>query len=214
MATDRWRRIEAVYHTAQCLPEAARAAYLSEACADDEALRREVESLLVQGAASGAGFLETPAVAVAAALITKGPDDQSSSLTGRRLGSYQVLERLGAGGMGDVYRARDMKLGRDVALKLLPSAFTADRDRLQRFEREARVLAALNHPNIGAIYGIEEGQTGPDGHAAPVLVLELVPGQTLAERIARGPLPVPTALGYARQIANALDAAHETGIVH
>ena len=129
-------------------------------------------------------------------------------LTGRRLGVYQVQERIGAGGMGEVYRARDTRLGRDVAIKILPSAFTSDPERLARFEREARVLAALNHPNIATIHGIEEG----DGF--PALVMELVAGETLAERIERGPVRVADALAIATQIADALDAAHEKGIVH
>ncbi len=116
--------------------------------------------------------------------------------------------RLGAGGMGEVYRARDTKLGRDVAIKILPHVFTSDPERLARFEREARMLAALNHPNIGAIYGLEDA----DGIRA--LVLELVDGETLADRIARGPLPLKDALPMARQIAEALDAAHDKGIVH
>ena len=110
--------------------------------------------------------------------------------------------------MGEVYRARDSKLGRDVAIKILPSHFTADPERRSRFAREARLLATLNHPHIGAIYGLEE----TDGVTA--LVLELVEGPTLADRLARGPLPIPEALAIARQIAEALDAAHEKGIVH
>jgi serine/threonine protein kinase/Tol biopolymer transport system component len=131
-----------------------------------------------------------------------------SALVGRHLGAYQVQARLGAGGMGEVYRARDTKLERDVAIKILPPAFTSDPERLARFEREARMLAALNHPNIGSIYGLEDA----DGIRA--LVLELVDGETLADRIARGPLPLKDALAVARQIADALDAAHERGIVH
>ena len=144
-------------------------------------------------------------------------DPAASALTGRRLGVYHLQERIGAGGMGEVYRARDTKLGRDVAIKILPQAFTADPDRLARFEREARVLASLNHPNIGAIYGFEEGDlAGPAeaGHYVRGLVLELVDGETLAERIGRGPVPVPEAVAIAGQIAAALDAAHEKGIVH
>ncbi len=116
--------------------------------------------------------------------------------------------RIGVGGMGEVYRARDTKLGRDVAIKILPSAFSSDPDRLARFEREARVLASLNHPHIGAIYGLEDA----DGLRA--LVLELVDGETLAERIARGPLRLHDTLAIARQIADALEAAHEKGIIH
>jgi len=134
-------------------------------------------------------------------------------LTGARLGVYHVQERIGVGGMGEVYRARDTRLGRDVAIKILPPAFTADPDRLARFEREARVLAALNHPNIAAIYGLEEEPAEAGPHVRG-LVLELVEGETLAERIARGPVRVADALAIATQIADALDAAHEKGIVH
>ena len=127
---------------------------------------------------------------------------------GSRLGSYEILSALGAGGMGEVYRARDGKLGREVAIKVLPQAFAADEERLARFRREAKVLASLNHPHIAAIYGLVES----DGVEA--LVLELVEGETLAERLARGPLPVEEALDIARQAAEALEAAHERGIVH
>ncbi len=127
---------------------------------------------------------------------------------GTRLGTYEIVGLLGAGGMGEVYRARDTNLGRDIALKTLPAAVTHDQDRLARFRREAQVLAALNHPNIGGIYGLEE--VGPQRF----LVLELVEGETLADRIRNGPLPVTEALGIARQIAEALQAAHDKGIVH
>ena len=121
------------------------------------------------------------AVSAAAGLVS---EVRHSVLTGRRLGAYQILTPIGAGGMGEVYRARDTRLGRDVAIKILPRAFTADPDRLARFEREARVLASLNHPHIAAIYGIEDAPTdiGAPVHA---LVLELVEGETLAERIAQ-----------------------------
>src|SRR5215470_6697108 len=125
-----------------------------------------------------------------------------------RLGPYEVLSPIGAGGMGEVYRARDGKLGRDVAIKVLPAAFAADPERLARFRREAQVLASLAHPNVAHIYGVEEAG-GVDA-----LVLELVEGETLAERIARGALPVDEALDFARQVADALEAAHEKGIVH
>ena len=127
---------------------------------------------------------------------------------GTRLGSYDIVALLGAGGMGEVYRARDARLNRDVAIKVLPEVFTADPERLARFQREAQILAALNHPNIGHIYGLEaSGGT----HA---LVLELVEGETLAERIERGPVPLDDALSIARQIADALECAHEQGIIH
>ncbi len=127
---------------------------------------------------------------------------------GTRLGQYEVLAPLGSGGMGEVYRARDTKLGRDVALKVLPDAFTLDRERIARFKREAQVLASLNHPNIAAIYGVEDST---NVHA---LVLELVEGQTLADRIAHGPVPLDEAIAIAGQIADALEAAHEQGVIH
>ena len=128
--------------------------------------------------------------------------------SGTRLGPYQILMPVGAGGMGEVYRARDTKLGRDVALKVLPPVFAADPERLARFRREPQVLASLNHPGIAAIYGLEES----DGVLA--LVMELVEGPTLAERIAQGPVPLEEALPIARQIAEALEYAHERGVVH
>jgi eukaryotic-like serine/threonine-protein kinase len=128
--------------------------------------------------------------------------------TGQQVGAYTVLSRLGSGGMGDVYRARDERLGREVAIKVLPATFTADPDRRARFEREARVLGSLNNPHIAAIYGVE------DVNGVPALILELVDGPTLAERIKKGPLPFQDVLPIARQITEALEAAHERGIVH
>ena len=129
---------------------------------------------------------------------------------GTRLGVYAVSAKIGEGGMGEVYQARDTKLDRDVALKVLPEAFTADPDRLARFEREAKVLASLNHPNIGSIYGLAEA----NGGASRALVLELIEGPTLADRIAHGPIPLDDALPIATQIAEALEAAHEAGVIH
>ncbi len=127
---------------------------------------------------------------------------------GSRLGHYDVTAKIGEGGMGEVYQARDTKLDRDVALKVLPEAFTSDPDRLARFEREAKVLASLNHPNIGSIYGLEEAE------GVRALVLELVEGPTLADRIKLGPIPLDEALPIAKQIAEALEAAHEQGVIH
>ncbi|HYT73287.1 MAG TPA: protein kinase, partial [Vicinamibacterales bacterium] len=127
---------------------------------------------------------------------------------GTRLGPYEIVTALGAGGMGEVYRAHDTKLGRDVALKILPDTFTHDAGRLARFRREAQVLASLNHPRIGAIYGVDEA------NGTQFLVLELVDGETVADRIGRGPLPIEEALAIARQTAEALEAAHGKGIVH
>jgi protein kinase-like protein len=135
---------------------------------------------------------------------------------GARLGPYEIVSALGAGGMGEVYRARDARLNRDVALKVLPEAFILDPDRLARFKREAQVLASLNHPNIAAIYGFEDSSPSPGSGQAAVqaLVLELVEGPTLADRIAQGTIPLDEALPIARQIAEALEAAHEQGIIH
>src|SRR5437667_914409 len=127
---------------------------------------------------------------------------------GTHLGSIEITALLGRGGMGVVYRARDMKLKRDVAIKMLPEEFSCDPDRVARFQREAEVLASLNHPNIAAIYNLEEA-TG-----TRFLVLELVEGETLAERIKRGPLPIDEALNIAKNICEALEAAHEKSIIH
>src|SRR5262245_51204182 len=129
-------------------------------------------------------------------------------MIGTKLAHYEITGHLGTGGMGQVYQATDSKLGRSVAIKLLPEAFTHDADRAARFEREARVLASLNHPNIAAIYGVEESG------GRKFLVMELVPGDTLAERIKRGPIPVDESLGIAKQICEALEEAHEKGVIH
>ena len=127
---------------------------------------------------------------------------------GTRLGSYQITVLLGKGGMGEVYRARDTKLDRDVAIKVLPEAFARDAGRMTRFGREAKLLAALDHPNIAAVYGLE------DSGDTRALVMQLAEGQTLADRISQGPIPIEETLHIARQIAEALEYADERGIVH
>ncbi len=127
---------------------------------------------------------------------------------GTQLGPYEILRPLGSGGMGDVYRARDTRLHRDVALKVLPDRFALDPDRMARFTREAQLLASLNHQNIASIYGVEEAR------GSSALVLELIDGETLAERIEKGPIRIEVALGIALQIAEALEAAHEKSIIH
>ena len=129
-------------------------------------------------------------------------------MIGTKLAHYEITSHLGSGGMGDVYQATDSKLGRSVAIKFLPEAFSHDNERVARFEREARVLASLNHPNIAAIHGVEESG------GRHFLVMELVPGDTLADRIERGPIPIDEALRIATQIAEALEEAHEKGITH
>jgi serine/threonine protein kinase len=128
--------------------------------------------------------------------------------SGTRIGPYEVTDQIGVGGMGEVYRATDTNLGRQVAIKVLPDAVAMDTERLARFDREARTLAALNHPNIAAIYGVE--RSGP----TTALVMELVEGPTLADRIIEGPVPIAEAIAIARQVAEGLEAAHEQGIVH
>ena len=126
----------------------------------------------------------------------------------KRIAHYDIIDKIGAGGMGEVYRARDSKLARDVALKFLPDAFASDPDRLGRFEREARLLASLNHPNIAAIYGVE------NDNGRQVLVLELVEGEDLSETLSRGPLLMDDVLSVAYQVAVALEVAHEQGVIH
>ena len=134
--------------------------------------------------------------------------EEAFLMIGKTLGHYQISSQLGKGGMGEVYQAKDQKLGRDVAIKVLPEEFARDADRVARFQREAKLLASLNHPNIAAIYGLEEsGGTN-------FLVLELVEGETLADRIKSGPIPVEESLKLALQIAEALEAAHEKGVIH
>ena len=212
MTRDRDGDLERICQEALELPVAKRAAFLVDACAGDEGLRREAEALLAYDGADES-FLATPALAAAAReLGTTGP----ALAAGQRLGPYTIVSRLGAGGMGEVYRARDATLRRDVAIKVLPTVFTSEPGRLARFESEARVLASLNHPNIATIHGLEH----VDGIHA--LVLEVVEGETLAERLqsaaghrpARTGLPLADALMIARQVAEALEAAHDQGVVH
>jgi eukaryotic-like serine/threonine-protein kinase len=195
MDRERWRLIETLYHAARSMPPGARADFLATECRGNESLRSEVESLIAQPDATWAG-------------PGRSGDGATDDILGKRVGQYDVQSLLGAGGMGRVYRARDTRLGRNVALKLLPPEWTGDPDRLARLEREARLLASLNHPNIATIHGIE------DAAGLRALVLEYIEGETLADRIARSALPIAEALAIARQVQDALDAAHERGIVH
>ena len=191
-SANRWRTVEELYHAAAGLSSAERAAFLEGACADAE-VRRDVQSLL-EAQAAGDNLLERPALDYAGGPISQGA----------MVGVYRVEEKIGAGGMGEVYRATDTRLHRSVALKVLPSVYAGDPEWLGRFQREARVLASLNHPHIAAIYGLENG----------ALVMELVEGPTLAERIGKGPMPLAEALVMAGQIAEALEYAHEKGVIH
>jgi tRNA A-37 threonylcarbamoyl transferase component Bud32 len=194
MHPERWKTVERIFHAALERGPQERAAFLDSACPNDPELRSEVESLLKETSQT-ASFIEPPLV--------------RQSLTGCELNHYRIGPLLGQGGMAEVYRAHDTRLHRDVALKVLHSADLLDRERLERFYREAQVLAAVNHPNIASVYGFEEA----NGICA--LVLELVEGETLSERIARQPeMPVAAILDIASQIASALDAPHSKGIIH
>ena len=208
MTPERWEAIDRVWQAVLARPVDERAAAVLELSKGDEALRSDVESLLAHlDRASAAGFghqpLEVPA--------------PPASFVGRQIGPYTILTVLGVGGMGEVYKAHDPALGREVALKILPGPWMSDPERRARFEREARLLASLNHPNIGAIYGVHESDQG-----VRALVLELVEGETVAERIARHAapdrsprgLPIDDVVAIARQLTDALEAAHERGIVH
>jgi serine/threonine-protein kinase len=204
MTPERWMDVERLFHAALERSPLERAAFLDDSCAGDVELRREVQALLDESSLED-GFLEGQALDAATRLIDV---PAPARLTGERFGDYELKTSLGAGGMGEVYRARDLRLGREVAIKLLPALLADDGDRIARFRREAQILATLNHPHIAAIYALEESQ-GVLG-----LVLELVEGPTLADRLASGALTVDDALGVARQIAQALEAAHAKGIVH
>ncbi len=201
MTSERWQQISEAFHTALGREAAPREAFISEVSVADPGLAREVESLLAAYRNAG-HFGSTPFVA-----------PESLLRPGSLVGPYTVACLIGAGGMGEVYRAHDPRLGRDVALKLLPSQFTDHPERLAAFEREARLLASLNHPHIGSLYGLEHISDVASQHRR-ALVMEFVDGDDLAERISRGPIPIAEALVIAKQISEALEAAHEQGIIH
>ena len=197
----RFEQVEELYHSALTLEPRQRSAFLAEACAGDEELRSRVELLLAQDV-SGDNFLEGPASDLLADIT------MAQLPAGTQLAAYRIEELIGGGGMGEVYRARDTKLKRGVAVKVLPDAFARDPERLARFQREAEVLASLNHSNIAAIHGIEHY----DGTHA--LVMELAEGESLDSLIKQGPVPFDEAWRIASQIAAALEYAHDKGIVH
>src|SRR5215510_4321754 len=204
MNPERYQQVGQLYHAALGFETDERASFLVGACGDDDELRREVESLLAYDE-QARHFIESPPDTLAAEMVAA---EQATALIGEKISHYQVLSLLGAGGMGEIYLAQDTNLGRKVALKLLPPAFTRDQERVRRFEREARSASALNHPNILTIY--EVGVVGETRFIAT----EFIDGQTLRERLRGGRLELSEALDIGAQIANALSAAHEAGIVH
>src|SRR5262245_43866611 len=216
MERDRWEQIERLYHAALERDPEARERFLDEACANDEALRREVAGLLACDVPSD-GFIQSPAIEIAAralaaeAYIEASNKSMKGPIAGSHIGAYRLLEPLGRGGMGEVYLALDTRLGRKVAVKSLRAEFTTDAERLRRFEQEARAASALNHPNIITIH--EVGETD----SIHYIVTEYVEGETLRQRLTNAPqipLKLSEMIGLAAQIAAALAAAHGAGIIH
>lgn len=207
--TERWGEVEQLYHAAMEQPEAQRAAFLDHACNGDEALRREVESLIAYGG-QATQFIDKPAIEVAAKVMAAGraAEDSTDGLVGKQISQYRIVAKLASGGMGVVYKAEDQRLRRPVALKFLPPQVARDPQWLSRFHREAEAASALNHPNICTIYDLGEH----DGNT--FIAMEFLNGQTLKHLIGSGPLKNEQILAFGIQIAEALEAAHAHGIVH
>ncbi|MCM3870693.1 MAG: serine/threonine protein kinase, partial [Pyrinomonadaceae bacterium] len=204
MTPERWEQVGQILQAALELQPSDRPSFLRQACGEDESLCRELESLLAAEEES-ADFLSAGAIDDAAKALA---EEQSFSTVGKRLGHYQVLSLLGAGGMSEVYLAQDTKLDRAVALKILPAQFAADKDRMRRFEQEARSAAALNHPHIAHIYEIG------DAEGKQFISMEYIEGETLSKKIHRKGTPLPKLVKYLVQVAAGLAKAHERGIVH
>ena len=204
MTPARLQRVEEIFHAALDQEPDRVGAFLDAACEGDELLRRKVEALLASLQRAGA-FIETPVAGIATRITENG---QADLLIGRTIGHYKISEQIGTGGMGEVYLATDMTAGRKAALKLLPTRFTSDAERLKRFQQEARALVGLNHPNILTVYEIGED------HSTHYIASELIEGETLRQRLMRGRMQLREAVDVAIQVASALAAAHETGIVH
>ena len=208
MKPERWKRIEELYHSAQDRPGTERDSFLRQACCGDQDLLQEVESLLKHGATPHS-LLDTPAAAVVAkALAVEGSHPDLPRLEGRTVSHYRILEAIGHGGMGVVYKAEDLKLRRYVALKFLPDSLARDQQALKRFEHEAQAASALNHPNICTVHEIDEAE------GIHFIAIEYLEGETLKERIARGPLTAKELVRCAIEICDALQTAHTAGIIH
>src|SRR5881396_2314583 len=208
MDSEHWKQVDKLLRAALERPPEERAEFLRQACAGDEALEREVRSLLASRQEAGS-FLERPAIEVAArAIAAKESKDAPESRIGQTISHYRIAQKLGAGGMGIVWKARDTRLDRFVALKFLPAAKMSDPERKRRFVQEAKAASALNHPNIITIYDIDR----VDG--ADFIAMEYVPGKPLDQLIHRKGLRIQDAVQYAIQIADALASAHAAGIVH
>ena len=206
MTPERWRQIRDLFSNALQLGAAERSAFLDRNCSGDPSLREEVQRLLAAERELPSSFLESPAVALPSPLVSSA--GSSVLAAGTRLGPYALETLLGVGGMGEVYRARDTRLDRTVAVKVIPRSLSSDPARRQRFEREARAIALLQHPNICTLYDVGS-QEGTD-----YLVMEYLEGQTLAARLLKGRLPIDLTLRYAAEVADALDVSHQRGIVH
>src|SRR5262249_5499168 len=204
MKAERWKQINDLFQSAVERAPEERAAFLDEACHDDEDMRRDVESLLASHERAE-NFIEVPAFEVAPELAT---DDSAGALVGKVIGHYRIESLIGVGGMGEVYMARDERLGRKAALKLLPKSLTMDEAQLSRFKNEARTASALNHPNILTVYEI-----GAEGNMQ-FIATEFIEGITLRASLERGRINPDQALEIAVQVASALAAAHDAGVVH
>ena len=204
MTPAQFQTIEQIFYAALEQDSEDVARFLETTCEGDELLRGEVEALLASRQRVGS-FIETPAVGITTRIIENG---QADLLVGQTFGHYKISERIGSGGMGEVYLATDVTAGRKAALKLLPMRFTGDAERLKRFQQEARAVVALNHPNILTVYEIGED------HSTHYIASELIEGETLRQRLARGRMEFGEAVDVAIQVASALAAAHEAGIVH
>jgi predicted ATPase/serine/threonine protein kinase len=208
MDPERWQRVDELLHSALALPSDRREEFLRQVCAGDVELEQELKSLLTSHRNLG-GFLERPAIRIAAQTMAQASVGEVNDLAlGQTISHYRIVGKLGSGGMGVVYEAEDIRLGRRVALKFLLASLAHDDSILQRFEREARVASSLNHPNICTIYEVEEHDH------QPVIVMELLEGESLKQRIRRGPISIAELLDFGIQASDALKAAHAKGIIH